>query len=342
MYLKELSELNGGSGDERRVREFLEEKIKPHVDKVWTDKLGNLIAFKKGKSSDFKLALIAHMDEVSFMVTAINEDGTLSFAPVGGIDPRVVIGKVLLVGEDTYGVVGYKPIHLQREKVEKVSYKELKIDIGAKKKKEVKVKVGSYVYFTTKYEERGEFAVGKAFDDRAGCSVALDVAMDSKPSYDTYFIFTVQEEIGPMGGAAVLMEQIDLSAAIILEGTTAGDIPELERYKWATHLGNGPAITFFHSGYAVDERIFKTIIRVAKEANIHYQVKMRTAGGTDARNIAKKAKGAPAGVISVPCRYIHSPVSVLNLNDYKTTVNLVKILVENEDLGKALKCCKEG
>ncbi len=335
MYLKELSELPGGSGDEGKVRDFIKEKIKDYVDKVWVDRLGNLVAFKKGKKEGFKLGLVAHMDEVSFMITAINDDGSLSFAPVGGIDPRVVVGKTLKVG-DTLGVVGYKPIHIQREKIEKISYKDLRIDIGARKKDEVKVKVGTYAYFTTTYEEMGDYAIGKAFDDRVGCSVELKVAVESTPVYDTYFIFSSQEEIGPMGGASILMEGLGLDAALILEGTTAGDIPELESYKWATHLGNGPAITFFHSGYVIDERIFKTIISVAKDLSIPYQMKMRTAGGTDARNIASRGKGAPAGVISVPCRYIHSPVSVMNLKDYDNTFKLVKALVESESLRKAL------
>ncbi len=333
--LKDLTNLNGGSGDEGKVRDYIKEKIKDKVDSLYVDNVGNLIALKKGKKSGFKLGLLSHMDEVSFMITDINEDGTLSFRSVGGVDPRVVIGKKLLVGEKT-GVVGFKPIHLQEKKVEKVNYDQLKIDIGAKDKKDVKVEIGTYVYFTTKYEETEKYATAKAFDDRTGCAVNLIASIETTPMYDTYFIFTVGEEIGLMG-ASVIMEQLDLDAAIVLEGTTAGDLPELEEYKWATHLGDGPVFTFFHSGYVIDQRMLKAFIKTAEKLNIKYQMKRRTPGGTDARKIATTAKGAPAGVISVPCRYIHSPVSVMNKEDFLSTVKLAKALVEGDEIFEELK-----
>ncbi len=336
MLLKELTELNGGSGDESRVREFIKSKIEGATTSVEIDRIGNLIALKKGSRSDFKIGILAHMDEVSFMITSINEDGTLSFRPVGGIDPRVVIGKRLVIN-DIQGVVGYKPIHLQKEMKDKISFDELKIYAGFSKKDEVKnVKVGDYAYFSTKYEEYGDFATSKAFDDRVGCSIMIDLITGSTPKFDTYFIFTVGEEIGLLG-SSVVMEEIDLDAAIILEGTTAGDLPNVEKDKWATHLGDGPVLTFFHRGYVIDKRILEALIETAEKHNIPYQMKRRTAGGTDAASIARTGSGAPAGVVSVPSRYIHSPVSVINLKDYENTLKLVKNLIESDTLYIKLK-----
>jgi putative aminopeptidase FrvX len=331
MYLKELSNLTGGSGDEKKVRDFIKEKIEGKVDEIRIDNVGNLIAFKRGKKQGLVIGILAHMDEVSFMIAAINEDGSLSFKPVGGIDPRVVVGKTLRINEIT-GVVGYKPIHLQKEPVEKVQYKDLRIYIGTQKREEVKdVKIGDYAYFTTEYEEIGDFAIGKAFDDRVGCSLMIKLIHQSDPVYDTYYIFTVGEEIGLLG-SSVVMEQLDLDAAIILEGTTAGDLPSVEKDRWATHLGDGPVLTFFHRGYVIDKRIMESLIEIAEKEKIPYQMKRRTAGGTDAAMIARTGRGAPAGVVSVPCRYIHSPVSVMNKNDYENAFKLIKSLLESEIL----------
>ncbi len=330
MYLKELTELNGVSGNEENVKEFIRNLIKDKVEEIWEDRLGNLIALKRGKGKG-KILLDAHMDEVGFMVTNINEDGTLSFAPVGGVDPRVVIGKKVYVGKDNVeGIIGYKAVHLQRgDYLNTPKYSELKIDIGAKNKQEAEksVKLGDYVAFATKYEEVGEYAIGKAFDDRGGCSILIDLVLEGVDSnYDIYFAWTVQEETG-LRGPAVIAEQIKADKALAIETTTSGDDPELEKALWSTHLGDGPAITFMHSGYVVDKEIFETLVKVAQENKIPYQHKMRTVGGTNARRYA--LTGIPAGVVSIPARYIHSPVSMINLKDYENTKLLVRKYLES-------------
>ncbi len=333
-YLKELTELKGVSGFEDDVREYIKEKIKEKVDELFVDRMGNLLALKKGNGEGKKILLDAHMDEVGFMVTNINEDGTLSFAPVGGVDPRVIIGKQVQVGKDTIGVIGYKAVHLQREGMMNTpKYSELKIDIGAKSKQEAEkqVKIGDMVAFTTNYEEHGDFVIAKALDDRCGCSVLMDLIdeLTNKNSLtnDIYFAFTVQEETG-LRGPAIIAEQLKVDVAIAVETTTSGDDPELEKQLWSTHLGNGPAITFMHSGYVVHQEIFEGLVQTAKENNIPFQYKMRTVGGTNARRYA--VTGIPAGVVSVPARYIHSPVSSINRNDYKHTLNLLKTFLEKE------------
>ncbi|MFN3692211.1 MAG: M42 family metallopeptidase [Fervidobacterium sp.] len=323
-YLKDLTQLKGVSGFEDDVREYIRENIKDKVDEIFVDRLGNLIALKKGIGKGKKILLDAHMDEVGFMVTNINEDGTLSFAPVGGVDTRVVIGKKVQVGKETIGVIGYKAVHLQKEGLMNTpKYHELKIDIGAKTKQEAEknVKIGDMVSFTTEYEETEEFIIAKALDDRCGCSILMDLIDENAESEnDIYFAFTVQEETG-LRGPAVLAEQLNVDIALAIETTTSGDDPELEKQLWSTHLGNGPAITFMHSGYVVHQEMFERLVQTAKEIGVPFQYKMRTVGGTNARRYA--LTGIPSGVLSVPARYIHSPVSMINKKDYENTFKLV-------------------
>ncbi len=331
-YLRELTEISGPSGNEDAVREYIKEKISGKVDEIFIDRMGNLIALKKGKGNGKKILLDAHMDEVGFIVTNINDDGTLSFAPVGGVDTRVIIGKKVRVGKDIMGIIGYKAIHLQKDGyMNTPKYSELKIDIGAKSRAEAEkqVKLGDYVSFVTNYEEQGDFVIAKALDDRCGCSILMDlIEENTETENDIYFAFTVQEETG-LRGPAIIAEQLKADIAIAVETTTSGDDPELEKQLWSTHLGDGPAITFMHSGYVVLQTIFEKLIETARQLNIPIQYKMRTVGGTNARRYA--FTGIPAGVVSVPARYIHSPVSVINRKDYEHTISLLKGFLRRTD-----------
>jgi len=333
LYLKELTELNGVSGYERRVREFIKEKIKDRVSGMEEDILGNLIAWKEGKNSK-KLMLCAHMDEVGFMVSNIEEDGKLSIIPIGGIDPRTIIGKKVLIGEkEIPGVIGYKAIHLQRgEELTPPSFENIKIDIGVNKKTDAenKVKIGDFVAFATKSTVNGDWASGKALDDRGGCSILIDLIEDNIGLfYTTYFVFSTQEELG-LRGAGVAAEKISPDFAVVVETTTSGDNPEFPEARRSTELGRGPAISPAHSGYVIDEKLFYWMLDNAKENNILYQIKRRTVGGTDARRIATTLAGIPSAVISIPSRYIHSPMSVLNLKDYENTLRLIATSLTKE------------
>lgn len=335
MYLKELTELDGVSGNEQQVRDFINQRIKDKVDDLRVDVLGNLIAYKKGTKGRRKIVLAAHMDEVGFMVTNIEEDGTLAFSPVGGVETQVMPGKVVRINGKTTGVIGYKAIHIQDKEnlLKPLSVEQLRIYIGAKSKDEAsrQVKIGDYVAFTTAFDQENSRVTGKAFDDRAGCSVLMDlIEKNDRYEDDVYFAFVVQEEVG-LRGSAVVVEQIHPDIVIVIEGTTAGDDPELPEYQWATHLGDGPAVTFMHRGYVVNKKIYEAILNIAVKYSIPHQAKRRTAGGTDAARFARTGAGTAAGVVSVPSRYIHSPVSMIDLNDYNNTVLLMqKILEEGE------------
>jgi putative aminopeptidase FrvX len=339
LYLKELSLINGTSGDESRVRSFIKQKIQDKVDEIWEDRLGNLIAFKKGTRANRKILFAAHMDEVGFMVTNIDEDGTLCFTPVGSVETQVVLGKQVKINDSIPGVIGFKPIHLQEKDqlLRPPKFEELRIYIGAKNKDEAlkMVKIGDYVNFVTEYREDGRRASGKAFDDRVGCSVLMDV-IDIQKRYenDVYFAFVVQEEVG-LRGSAVVVEQVKPDVAIVIEGTIAGDDPGLEKDRWSTHLGEGPAVTFMHSGYVVNQKVFQAILSVAEKHGIPYQFRRRTQGSTDAGRLARTGPGTASGVISVPTRYIHSPVCMIDFDDYANTVRLIeKILEEGEVFAK--------
>ncbi len=327
MYLEKLTNLNGISGFESDVREYIKEEIAGFATELREDFIGNLVAFVPGKRHDFKLAVFAHTDEVGLMITRVNDDGTLKFAPVGGVDPRVLVGKSVVVGQDVKGVIGFKPIHLQnRDNSEKPSFDNLSIFVGKGAKE---VDLGDPVHFVTKFEEYEKFYVGKAFDDRAGCSVLMETMKSIREfPCDTYFVFATQEEIG-LRGSGVAAANIQPDAALVVEGTTAGDNPELEKEHWSTHLGDGPAIVAAHSGYVIDSKIYEKLIETAKSNSIPYQMKRRIAGGTDAARIARSGRGAPVGVVAVPSRYIHSPVSVISREDYGNTLKLVKAFVES-------------
>jgi putative aminopeptidase FrvX len=312
LYLKELTDISGVSGYEKKVREFIMEKIKEKVENIKEDNLGNLIAFKKGRERK-KLMISAHMDEVGFMVSNIEEDGKISVIPLGSVDLRAVIGKKVIIGErEIPGIIGYKAI-------------------GAQKKSEVegRKKIGDFVAFAPNSMIHKEWFSGKGLDDRGGCSLLIDlINKDLNLAYDTYFVFSVQEELG-LKGARISAERIMPDFAYVIETTTSGDNPEFSQDRRSTELGKGPVITPAHSGYVNDERLFNFAIKVARENNIPFQIKRRTVGGTDARAIALSS-GAPSLVISIPSRYIHSPLCVMNLSDYENTLRLFSILLEKE------------
>ncbi len=339
--LKDLCELPGISGFEEKVSSFIRSIVEPRVDSIWTDTVGNLIAVKKGTGkSSKKLMLLAHTDEVGLMVKKINEDGTLSFTSVGGVDPRVLMGKKVLVGKDFVpGVIGFEAIHTQDPTalLKTPSMGKLRIYLGYSKKEEAQKnhRIGDPVFFNTQYEEIGDYAIAKSFDDRTGCEVLIRI-LESLEGYrldfDVYFAWVVQEEVG-LRGSGVAAKQIKPDAALVFENTTAGDNPELPDYRWATSLGKGPVLTFAHSGLVLDKRILDTIVDTAKKNSIEFQYKSRIAGGTDAARLARVISGIPSGVISTPSRYIHSPTSVINVNDFLGVVKLASLLVKE---GKVL------
>ncbi len=337
MILSDLSNLPGVSGNEDLVREYILNEIRPFCDTVTVDRVGNLIGFVKAEQTQApvpKVLLCAHMDEVGFIISGIDRSGNLKFMTVGGMDQKVLPGCRVLVGEqDIKGVIGAKPIHLQSESEFKKAFPadSLRIDIGSDNKKQTDrlVEPGDYAIFDTVFEEFGDgLYAGKALDDRAGCAILVELLRNLKrPSFDLYVCFSTKEEIGCVG-AKVLASTILPDIAIAIEGTTCADLPGVEPHKVSTALGKGPALAFMDGGSIADKALNQFLEQVAKENHIPYQYKNTTTGGNDAAAFQRTAKGVKTASVSVPCRYIHSPVSVISKQDYDNTFYLVAHLVE--------------
>ncbi len=328
MILKELSEAFGVSGNEDDVRAIVLDAVREHVDEVKVDALGNVLAFKRGTGRQrMRVMLAAHMDEVGLMVVGHDNDGFLRVRSVGGIDPRLLPGTLLQVGSERIsGVIGAKPIHLLKENADKVAkLEDLVVDVGAKSKDEARklAPLGTYATFATRFRELGPTVRGKAFDDRAGCAVLVELLRGERFRFDLHAVFTVQEEVG-LRGARVAAYAIEPDCAFALEGTVADDMPKDKDTSPTTELGQGPAITVMDRSFIADRRLVRLLTSTAEELGIPYQIKQPGIGGTDAGAIHLTREGVPSVTVAVPCRYIHSPVALLSLDDFNNTVRLMR------------------
>lgn len=333
LTLKELTSINGVSGNEGPVRDYIKEKISPYVDDIKIDAVGNLIAFKKGKSSNINIMLAAHMDEIGFIVTGYNDMGMIKFHNVGGVDARILPGKAVLVGDKNIpGVIGAKAIHLQDSEERKNNWKRenMYIDIGAQNREEVEklAPLGEYIAFHSEFIEFGQERVKtKALDDRVGCGVLME-ALKGSYEFNLYASFNVQEEIG-LRGAAASAYGVMPDLALVFEGTSCSNVPGTEEYEYTTKLGEGPAVTLMDRGTYPDKNLVNYIYNLAKKNNIDVQYKQTVAGGNDGAQIQRTGKGVKVAIISVPCRYIHSPASVMSKRDYENTKKLALCILNN-------------
>lgn len=339
--LKTLCNLDGVSGDEKEIRDFIKKEISPYVTSLETDTMGNLIAFKKGKNPDLKPIMVcAHMDEVGFIVTSITDDGYLKFDEVGGFDERILLTQAVR-GENVKGVIGIKAVHLQSkdERQTKVKMKNMYIDIGAKDKKDAEkvISVGDYLTFDSSYEEFGDgFICAKALDDRVGCFALINAAKNEYDN-DIYFCFSVQEEVG-LRGALVLTRKLNPLCCIVLECTTALDIPFTDEHQKVTVLGDGVALSVIDRRTIYNKNLNRFIMDTANECGIKYQIKKAAQGGNDAGVISTGASGCAISVLSVPSRNIHSGVCVAKKDDILSCEMLLKATLENiKDFKEDLK-----
>ena len=257
------------------------------------------------------------------------------FRSVGGIDKRILISKPVLVGkEKTSGVIGAKPIHLQKKEewTRALNLSELYIDIGAESKEEAEklVNPGDYVLFDSEYIEFGDGLVkAKALDNRVGCSLLINLIKEVN-DISFYAVFSVMEEIGLVGAGPAAYE-VDPDITIVLEGTLCYDMPNLETHLVPTYLNHGPAISLIDRTTVYNHDFRKNIVNIAEKNNIPYQYRKTSMGGNDSGKIHTTKEGSITTTISVPCRYIHSPASVMSKKDYKNTYTLLKeILFEFE------------
>ena len=321
--LKKLCTANGISGDEFAIKQIILDEIKDYATEISTDNLGNLIVFKKGRAkANAKLMISAHMDEVGFIVTDITSDGLIKFDEVGGIDRRVIPGCNVLINNKINGVTGIKPIHLckgdESKKIPECD--KMYIDIGADTKEDALsvVSLGDSITFASDYYENDYTIQSKAIDDRAGCFMMIEMIKQDLP-YDMYFTFVTQEEVG-LRGAKVAAYSVEPDYAIVLEATTAADIPSAS--KQICKLYDGAVIGFMDRSTIYDKGLIEKCKTIAEDKDYKLQFKRGIAGGNDTGIIHKNRNGVRTIAISLPCRYLHSQRSMIAKSDIDSVFNI--------------------
>ena len=343
--LKKLCETPGISGYEERIQKVIKEELEKITDEVKIDKLGNLIGIKKAKKLSSKPApkkvmIAAHMDEIGFMISFVDKDGFLRFAPVGGFDPRTLIAQRVVVhgAKDIGGVIGSKPIHILNEEERKKppKIKDLFIDVGLKKDEVSKiVKAGDFVTLDRNFKELNDKVItAKAFDDRVGVYVMIETLKRIKDCYvDIYAVATVQEEVG-LRGATVSSFSVEPDVGIALDVTIASDIPGTKEEEMVTTLGGGTAISLMDSHTISNKKLVDFLRKIAEENKIKYQTDILLGGGTDAGAIQRSKSGVPACTLSIPTRYVHSVVEMCHKEDIENSIKLMSKFLENAHKGE--------
>lgn len=331
--LKQLTETFGPSGYEENVRKLVRAEVKPLADEIKVDALGSLIARKRPSkfTKDTKRIMIAaHMDEIGLMVSHIDENGFARFSSIGGVFGKYVLGGRVRFLNGVIGVIGYDRL----EKVhEAPALDKVYIDVGATSKKDCPVKVGDVAAFDRSFVEMGDRLVAKSMDDRVGVLVAIETlrALKSTP-HDVYFVFTTQEEVG-VRGAGTSAFGIDPDLGIAIDVTPAADTPNA--LKMEMKLGKGPCVKIQDPGMIADPRVVQWMIRTAEKNKIPYQREVLLVGSTDARAIQLARAGVPAGCLSIPVRYVHSPSEMVDFADVQNSVKLLTALLRAKiDLGE--------
>lgn len=317
--LEKLCKIDGASGQEDKVRKFILDTIGDKCECRITP-LGCVIAEYKGKKpAAKKLMISAHMDEVGLIVTGINADGTLNINCVGGVEADAVIGRQVRLESGIMGAVGSRAVHNMTEEQRKTAPKfdGLYIDIGAidKADAEKQVSLGDYAYFTCGYAAKDGIIRSKAIDDRAGCAIMLAMILENALEYDCTFTFVTQEEIG-LRGAKTAAFDVSPDFALVLEATTAADIPLSEGDKRCCSLGEGPVVSYMDRSTLYDRELYKLSIKLAEDIGVKRQTKTVIAGGNDSGAIHISRGGVRTCAVSVPCRYLHTPCCVINEEDY--------------------------
>jgi endoglucanase len=336
--LEQLSNACGIAGREDEVRALMMQLLKPNVDEIKQDKLGNVIGIKRGRKGVPTVMLAAHMDEIGLMVKNITKDGFIQFSKIGGIDDRILVSQKVLVHTDkgpVTGIIGSKPPHILKEEERKkvIEADDLFIDVGANDQKTVQkmdIRIGDTVSFDVKFARAaGDSVVGKAFDDRAGCAALIEI-MKSLHTVDctVYAVGTIQEEVGSRG-AGVSAFGLFPDVAIAIDATVAGDVPGIREVEVSTKIRKGPSLTVADSGLITHPKVLRWLVDTSKELKVPYQLETSMHGSTDAAKIALTREGIPSGVISIPVRYIHGATSLLSLEDLENTVKLAVATTKN-------------
>ncbi|AZU63569.1 M42 family metallopeptidase [Neobacillus mesonae] len=341
--LKDLTDAKGIPGNEREVRDVMKKYIEPFADEITTDGLGSLIAKKVGKEGGPKIMVAGHLDEVGFMVTKIDDKGFLRFQPVGGWWGQVMLAqRVTIVTRkgDVTGVIGSKPPHILSPEARKkpVEIKDMFIDIGAASQEEAEgwgVRPGDMVvpYFEFTVMNNEKMLLAKAWDNRIGCAIAIDVLKQLEgvehPNV-VYGVGAVQEEVG-LRGAKTATYKIEPDIGFAVDVGIAGDTPGISEKEAMSKMGKGPQIVVYDASMVSHKGLRDFVTDVADELNIPYQFESIPGGGTDAGSIHLTHNGVPALAITIATRYIHSHAAMLHRDDFENAVKLIVEVIKRLD-----------
>ncbi len=338
--LKRISETPGAPGFEHQIRKLVSSEIKDLVDEMYIDSMGSLIGVRKGREKK-RVLVAAHMDEISFIVTHIDDDGFIRFHPLGGFDPKTLTAqRVIVHGKESIpGVMGSKPVHLMtaEEKNKLVQLRDYFIDVGMKvdKVKEI-ISIGDPITRERDLIVMGDCVNGKSLDNRVSVYILIETLKALKGKeipYDFYAAFTVQEEVG-LRGAFNAAGHIDPDFGIGLDTTIAYDTPGALAFEMVTKLGDGTAIKIMDASIICDSRMVSFMKSTAEKHGIKYQAEILPAGGTDTAAIQRQgAKGSIAGAISIPVRHIHQSIEMANIEDIEGSIKLLTATIEELDHG---------
>lgn len=321
--IKKLVETPGPSGYESQVRELVRQEIAPYAMNTRVDALGNLLASRgEGQAGGKRIMVAAHMDEIGLIATHVDENGFIRFVPVGAVNRRTCVGSRVRFLDGTQGVIGHE---YNPDDSKLPSFEQMYIDVGAKNRKGCAVRVGDAAVFDQVFASYGDRLVGKAMDDRVGIAILIETMRKLKRTpHQVTFVFSVQEEVG-LRGATTAAYGLDPDIGVALDVTRSGDTPK--GVKMEVLLGRGPAVKVRDSGMLSDPRVIDWMVSTAKRERIPYQLEVLETGTTDARAIQLTRAGVPAGCISIPCRYIHAPSEMVDLNDVMHAVDLMVALL---------------
>lgn len=336
--LEQICKIPGAPGFEQPIRAFIMAQLEGLVDEVRTDAMGNVVAIKKG-NGEKKLMLAAHMDEISFIVTFIDDDGFIRIHPLGGFDPKTLTAqRVIIHGtEDIIGVMGSKPIHVMKpeERKKMPDVVDYFVDTGLSKEELEKiVSIGDPITRERELIEMGDCINAKSLDNRISVYIQLEALRELKNTevpYDVYAVFTVQEEVG-LRGAIAAASGINPDFAIALDVTLAMDTPAMLPHEMVTSLGKGTAIKVLDGRTICDYRMVRYMKELAAKEQIDFQMELLPAGGTDTAGLQRDANGGSiAGAISIPCRYLHQVIEMVHKKDVRDTIDLLKASIVNLD-----------
>ena len=336
--LSKICETPGAPGFEQRIRELVINEVEPLVDTLRIDAMGNVIALKKGKERK-KVMIAAHMDEIGFIVTQVDDDGFIRFHTLGGFDPKTLTSQRVIVHgrEDIYGVMGSKPIHLmkQEERNKAVPISEYFIDTGRTKEEVDKlVAIGDPITRERHLIEMGDCINCQSLDNRTSVYILIEVLRtlkDTEVPYDVYGVFTVQEEVG-LRGAISAAHQINPDFGFGLDVTIAFDVPGAQPHEMVTRLGHGAGIKIMDGSVISDYRMVDYLKKTADQNEIKWQAEILPAGGTDTAGVQRYGKnGAISGAISIPLRHIHQTIETAHKQDVMDCINLLQAGISGLD-----------